>query len=139
MNTRPRLTRSIPFWLLVAGSLASGAAGGVVLMDKLTKMETALTAGTATGVDVYVGQIWAVLGAILVGVGAIGLLLAFTLGALRALAVAPRAQRAADDGRVDDEPATAQDAAATEDAPASAAAQDASDTTPQPVLDGAGR
>ena len=97
MNTRPRLTRSIPFWLLVAGSLASGAAGGVVLMDKLAKMETALTAGTATGVDVYVGQIWAVLGAILVGVGAIGLLLAFTLGALRAFAVAPRAQRAADD------------------------------------------
>lgn len=134
MNTRPRLTRSIPFWLLVAGSLASGAAGGVVLMDKLAKMETALTAGTATGVDVYVGQIWAVLGAILVGVGAIGLLLAFTLGALRAFAVATRAQRAADD-----EPATAQDAAATEDAPASAAAQDASDTTPQPVLDGAGR
>ena len=44
MNTRPRLTRSIPFWLLVAGSLASGAAGGVVLMDKLAKMETALTA-----------------------------------------------------------------------------------------------
>lgn len=138
MNTRPRLTRSIPFWLLVAGSLASGAAGGVVLMDKLAKMETALTAGTATGVDVYVGQIWAVLGAILVGVGAIGLLLAFTLGALRAFTVAPRAQRAADDGRVDDEPTTAQDAAATEDAPASAA-QDASDTTPQPVLDGAGR
>lgn len=138
MNTRPRLTRSIPFWLLVAGSLASGAAGGVVLMDKLAKMETALTAGTATGVDVYVGQIWAVLGAILVGVGAIGLLLAFTLGALHAFTVAPRTQRAADDGRVDDEPATAQDAAATEDAPASAA-QDASDTTPQPVLDGAGR
>ncbi|MDT3316902.1 dinucleotide-utilizing enzyme [Microbacterium sp. KSW4-11] len=134
MNTRPRLTRSIPFWLLVAGSLASGAAGGVVLMDKLAKMETALTAGTATGVDVYVGQIWAVLGAILVGVGAIGLLLAFTLGALRAFVVAPRAQRA-----VDDEPATAQDAAATGDAPASAAAQDGSDTTPHPVLDGAGR
>lgn len=133
MNTRPRLTRSIPFWLLVAGSLASGAAGGVVLMDKLAKMETALTAGTATGVDVYVGQIWAVLGAILVGVGAIGLLLAFTLGALRAFAVAPRAQRA-----VDDKPATAQDAAATGDAPASAA-QDASDSTPQPVLASAGR
>lgn len=134
MNTRPRLTRSIPFWLLVAGSLASGAAGGVVLMDKLAKMETALTAGTATGVDVYVGQIWAVLGAILVGVGAIGLLLAFTLGSLRAFAVSPRAQVGPA------EPATAQDAAATEDAPAaSAAAQDASDTTPQPVLDGAGR
>ncbi|MCM3696456.1 dinucleotide-utilizing enzyme [Microbacterium oleivorans] len=130
MNTRPRLTRSIPFWLLVAGSLASGAAGGVVLMDKLAKMETALTAGTATGVDVYVGQIWAVLGAILVGVGAIGLLLAFTLGALRAFAVAPRAATA--DER--DELATQ----AAEDAPAPAA-EDTSDETAQPVLDGAGR
>ncbi|MEW1833431.1 dinucleotide-utilizing enzyme [Microbacterium sp. NPDC079995] len=130
MNTRPRLTRSIPFWLLVAGSLASGAAGGVVLMDKLAKMETALTAGTATGVDVYVGQIWAVLGAILVGVGAIGLLLAFTLGALRAFAVAPRAATA------DERDALATQAA--EDAPAPAA-EDTSDETAQPVLDGAGR
>ncbi|MFM9500649.1 hypothetical protein ACKI1Q_44695, partial [Streptomyces galilaeus] len=36
-------------------------------------------------VEVYAGQIWAVLGAILVGVGAIGLALALTLGALRAI------------------------------------------------------
>lgn len=133
MNTRPRLTRSIPFWLLVAGSLASGAAGGVVLMDKLAKMETALTAGTATGVDVYVGQIWAVLGAILVGVGAIGLLLAFTLGALRAFAVAPRVQTVPTDESVDEHPS---EDATLEDSPAPS---ESSDTTPQPVLDGAGR
>ncbi|MFI8632208.1 dinucleotide-utilizing enzyme [Microbacterium sp. NPDC077663] len=136
MNTRPRLTRSIPFWLLVAGSLASGAAGGVVLMDKLAKMETALTAGTATGVDVYVGQIWAVLGAILVGVGAIGLLLAFTLGALRAFAVTPASQVAAPEEHDADE--TTPEDTVTQDSPASSV-EDPSGTTPQPVLDGAAR
>ena len=88
MTTRPRLTRSIPFWLLIAGSLASIGGGAFVLVDRLGVMETALTAGTATGVEVYVGQIWAVLGAILIGVGATGLALAATLGALRSLAAA---------------------------------------------------
>ncbi|MEV5042862.1 dinucleotide-utilizing enzyme [Microbacterium sp. LMI1x-1-1.1] len=122
MNTRPRLTRSIPFWLLVAGSLASSAAGAVVLIDKLGTMETALTAGTATGVEVYVGQIWAVLGAILIGVGAIGLLLAFMLGALRAFAVTPQAQTAPE----------ADDAIEPVDQP------EDHDTT-EPVLDGAAR
>jgi hypothetical protein len=52
-------------------------------------METALTQGTATGIEVYVGQIWAVLGAILIGAGAVGLGLTATLGALRSLAAAP--------------------------------------------------
>jgi hypothetical protein len=118
MNTRPRLTRSIPFWLLVAGSLASAAGGAVVLIDKLGTMETALTAGTATGVEVYVGQIWAVLGAILIGVGAIGLLLAFTLGALHAFAVSPPAPT--DDVLQDD---------AIDDA--------SSETSPEPALAGA--
>ncbi|CAL4859514.1 dinucleotide-utilizing enzyme [Microbacterium sp. MM2322] len=120
MNTRPRLTRSIPFWLLVAGSLASSAAGAVVLIDKLGTMETALNAGTATGVEVYVGQVWAILGAILIGVGVIGLLLAFTLGSLRAFATAPRGEVAPAD--VVDEPADIE-----------------SPETAEPVLDGAAR
>lgn len=122
MNTRPRLTRSIPFWVLVAGSLASSAAGAVVLIDKLGTMETALNAGTATGVEVYVGQVWAILGAILIGVGVTGLLLAFSLGALRAFAVAPRAQ--------------AVDVTAAE---IPSADHESLETTDQPVLDGATR
>ena len=122
MNTRPRLTRSIPFWVLVAGSLASSAAGAVVLIDKLGTMETALNAGTATGVEVYVGQVWAILGAILIGVGVTGLLLAFSLGALRAFAVAPRAQ---------DVDVTAAEIPSADD--------ESLDTTDQPVLDGATR
>lgn len=85
MNTRPRLTRSIPFWLLIAGSLASAIIGAVVLLEKLQTMETALTEGTATGVEVYVGQVWGVLAAILIGVGVLGLGLAAALGALRSV------------------------------------------------------
>lgn len=85
MNTRPRLIRSIPFWLLVVGSLASAGYGAFLLLDKLAVMETALTEGTTTGIEIYVGQIWAVFGAILVGAGVLGLGLAATLGALRSL------------------------------------------------------
>ncbi|MFJ6679603.1 dinucleotide-utilizing enzyme [Microbacterium sp. NPDC091382] len=124
MNTRPRLTRSIPFWVLVAGSLASSAAGAVVLIDKLGTMETALNAGTATGVEVYVGQVWAILGAILIGVGVIGLLLAFTLGALRAFATPREQLDTVTDPVVDDVETDSADASAT---------------TEQPVLDGASR
>jgi hypothetical protein len=91
MSTRPRLIRSIPFWLLVVGSLASVAAGAFVLLDRLGGMDARLTAGTATSNDVYVGQIWAVLGTVLVGAGLVGLALALTLGALRSLLPAPAA------------------------------------------------
>lgn len=80
-----RLSRSTPFWVLVGGSVVTIAGGAYLLVSKLTLMATTLTDGTATGVEVYAGQIWAVLGAILVGVGAIGLALALTLGALRTI------------------------------------------------------
>ena len=85
MTTSPRLTRSVPFWLLVAGSAGTLAAGAYLLIDRLGGMDARLTDGTATTNDVYVGQMWAVLGAVLVGAGAIGLALALTLGALRSL------------------------------------------------------
>jgi len=83
MTTRPRLIRSIPFWVLLIGSLASAAAGAFLLLDKLGGMDARLTDGSATSNDVYVGQIWAILGAILVGAGLVGLALALTIGALR--------------------------------------------------------
>ncbi|MCR2785806.1 MULTISPECIES: dinucleotide-utilizing enzyme [unclassified Microbacterium] len=94
MSSRPRLVRSIPFWVLIAGSLASGIAGALILTDRLGVMSSALTDGTATGVEVYVGQIEAVFGAILVGAGIVGLALALTVASLRsavpaAVAAAP--------------------------------------------------
>lgn len=82
-NTRPRLTRSVPFWILLGGSVVSIGVGAYVLVEKLATMATKLADGTATGVEVYAGQIWAVLGAIMIGAGLIGLALGLTLAVLR--------------------------------------------------------
>jgi hypothetical protein len=85
MPTRPRLVRSIPFWALVVASLATAAYGAALLVDKLGVMTTTLTDGTATGVEVYVGQSVAVLGAILLGVGIVGLLISLAVAAAATL------------------------------------------------------
>ena len=85
MPTRPRLIRSIPFWILVGASLATALAGAALLVDKLGVMTTTLTDGTATGVEVYVGQSVAVVGAILLGAGVVGLLLSLTVAAAATL------------------------------------------------------
>lgn len=90
MSTRPHLVRSVPFWGLVVVSLATAAGGAYLLSDRLGSMTTVLTAGTATPVDVYVGQSMAVAGAIVLGAGIIGLLLALGIAALSTLR--PRAE-----------------------------------------------
>lgn len=79
------LTRSIPYWFLVALSLASAAVGGWIVKDNTDTMTDRLLDGTATGVEVYVGQPWIVVGAVLVGAGVIGILLALTLAAAKSL------------------------------------------------------
>lgn len=86
MAVRPRLFRSIPFWILIAGSLASVAYGAWLVVDKITLMNSTLLDGTATGVEVYGGQAWVTLGAVLVGAGLVGLVAALFLGALRSFA-----------------------------------------------------
>ena len=83
MNTS--LTRSIGFWLLLVVSLAATAAGGWLIASQLGTMTTTLTDGTATGVEVYVGQSLVVVGAVLLGAGVIGFLLALGLIAVRSL------------------------------------------------------
>ena len=85
-----RLIRSLPFWVLVGGSVVAIAGGAFLLISKLNTMATTLTDGTATGVEVYAGQIWAVSGAILAGAGFVGLALALTLGALRSVGIPAR-------------------------------------------------
>ena len=89
MPTRPRLVRSIPFWGLVLVSLATAVAGALLLVDKLGSMTTTLTDGSATGVDVYVGQTVAILGAILLGAGVIGVLLALAVATAAGLRPVP--------------------------------------------------
>lgn len=85
MPIRPRLIRSIPFWVLVLASAGTIAAGAYILSDRLVTMTTTLNAGTATGVDVYVGQSVALLGAVLIGAGATGILLALGIAAAATL------------------------------------------------------
>ena len=123
------LTRSISYWLLIVVSVASAAVGGWIISDKTATMSAALLDGTATGVDVYVGQPWIVLGAVLVGVGVLGVLLALALTAAKTLvtAAAPVAVEAIDwTAGAEETPTTTIDAnagavaSAEEDAAASA-------------------
>jgi hypothetical protein len=83
MTIRPSLVRSIPFWILLVGSLATSAFGAWLAVTTLGTMSTALTAGTATPVDVYVGQVWAIVGGVLIATGILGLALVLVLGVLR--------------------------------------------------------
>ncbi|WP_345750019.1 dinucleotide-utilizing enzyme [Microbacterium rhizophilus] len=91
---RPRLARSIAFWLLLLGSLASLAAGALLTVPNIGVMTASLLDGTATGVEVYAGQAWATLGAALAGAGILGLLLTLALAAGASLI--PRAVAAAE-------------------------------------------
>lgn len=81
------LTRSIGFWLLLVLSLASAAVGGWLVTGQVGSMTSTLLDGTATGVDVYVGQSLIVVGAVLIGAGVVGLL--FGLGLIAVQSVLP--------------------------------------------------
>ena len=85
MPIRPSLVRSIPFWILLAGSLASLIVGGLLVVDKIGIMSEALLAGTATGVEVYVGQSWIVVGGALIAAGLIGFVAALGLAVVKSL------------------------------------------------------
>lgn len=87
--TRPRLTRSIPFWILLAGSLGVTAYGAWIVVDRITTMNSAIADQTATGVEVYGGQAWVTLGAALVGAGVIGIIASLFLAVLRSFVAVP--------------------------------------------------
>lgn len=133
MTHTARLSRSIPFWVLVGGSVVAIGGGVYLLVNKLTIMADTLTDQTATGVEVYPGQIWAAFGAILIGAGLVGLALALTLGALSSL-IGPKSQTAVVAEQIDVvevvEPVTATSAAPVAETvatPAVATTEDAAD------------
>ncbi|BDV30471.1 dinucleotide-utilizing enzyme [Microbacterium terricola] len=109
MSHRPSLARSTPFWGLIVASAASAAAGALMLVDKIGVMSAALTAGTATGIEVYVGQSVAVVGAVLVGAGVVGILLALAIAALSTLRPALPVEVVESPEDAVDEPAVAED------------------------------
>lgn len=83
------LTRSVPYWLLLALSVIAIGVGGWLTWDKTDTMQTTLLDGTATNVEVYVGQAWVTAGSALLAAGAVGLFLALALGAVRAVLPKP--------------------------------------------------
>ncbi|MGN7968359.1 dinucleotide-utilizing enzyme [Microbacterium sp. 22296] len=89
MHTRPRLLTSIPFWVLVAGSLAAIIGGLAIVLNGITAMEEVLNDPNATVVQVYVGQSWVVVGAAVLGAGAVGIVAVLALGAATALTRRP--------------------------------------------------
>ncbi|WP_246878308.1 hypothetical protein [Microbacterium sp. BLY] len=83
------LTRSAGFWLLIVVSLAAVGVGGWMIAGQVGTMTTTLMDGTATGVEVYVGQSLVVVGAVVLGAGLVGLLLSLGLVAARTLVASP--------------------------------------------------
>jgi hypothetical protein len=79
------LSRNIAFWLLLVLSLVSALVGGWLIASQLGTMTTTLLDGTATGVEVYVGQSLVVVGAAALGAGIVGVLLAVGLAAVSSL------------------------------------------------------
>ncbi len=131
MNTS--LTRSLGLWILVVLSLASAGIGGWLIAGQVSTMTATLLAGTATGVEVYVGQSLVVVGAALLGAGVVGVLLALALSAVRALLPAAAAVAAEPtDAPADD----ADEAPALEEAPEKPSAADAPDDALDAVQNG---
>lgn len=131
------LTRSIGFWLLLVLSLAAAGVGGWLISGQIGTMTSTLTDGTATGVEVYVGQSLVVVGAGLLGAGVIGVLLAVALTAVQSLipvaapVIVEPIDWTAEQGSSIDEPAvTPVDAAAPSEASAEPAEAPASDAEP---------
>ena len=83
------LSRSIGFWLLLVVSLATTAVGGWLISGQIATMTTTLLDGTATGVEVYVGQSLVVVGAGVLAAGIVGILLSLGLVAARSLVATP--------------------------------------------------
>lgn len=87
MNTS--LTRNLSYWLLLVVSAASAAVGGWLIAGQIGTMTARLLDGTATNVEVYVGPSIVVVGAVLLGAGVVGILLALVLAAAKALLRVP--------------------------------------------------
>lgn len=83
------LSRSIGFWLLLVVSLATTAVGAWLISGQIGTMTTTLLDGTATGVEVYVGQSLVVVGAGVLAAGIVGILLTLGLVAARSLVPTP--------------------------------------------------
>jgi hypothetical protein len=110
---RTELRRSVPFWLLLAGSVASFGYGGWLVLDKITTMTATIADGSATGIEVYAGQAWVVVGGAFLAAGLIGLVTVLSLAVIRSIlpiAAAAPAAESVDATSEDETPADADQA-----------------------------
>ena len=121
MKTRPRLVTSIPFWVLVVASLAAIVGGLAIVLNGIDAMEQVLNDPNATVVQVYVGQSWVVVGAAVLGAGAVGIALALSLAAATALVRRPDVAIETIDWNDDDETGAEHTTVAAPFAPATTA------------------
>ena len=121
MKTRPRLVTSIPFWVLVVASLAAIAGGLAIVLNGIDAMEQVLNDPNATVVQVYVGQSWVVVGAAVLGAGAIGIVAGLALAAAATLTRRPDVAIETIDWNSDDETAAESAVPAAPFAPATTA------------------
>ncbi|MCC2029867.1 hypothetical protein KEC56_10125 [Microbacterium sp. YMB-B2] len=119
----------MPYWLLLALSVASATVGGWLVWDNATTMQTTLLDGTATNVEVYVGQAWITAGAAILGAGVLGVLLALVLAAAKSLIPAAPVVVEPIDWTADDEAPASDDA--MEPAPDAAEAPTDGDDAPE--------
>ncbi|MFS0912870.1 hypothetical protein AB3M89_13885 [Microbacterium sp. 179-I 3D2 NHS] len=122
------LSRTIAFWLLLVLSLVSVLVGGWMIASQLGTMTTTLLDGTATGVEVYVGQSLVVVGAAVLGAGIIGVLLAVGLAAVTSVVTRPVAAEPVDTAEPVDAPVSA-DAVEPESEPADQTVEPAVETS----------
>jgi hypothetical protein len=137
------LSRSIGFWLLLVVSLIATAIGGWLIASQIGTMTTTLLDGTATGIEVYVGQSLVVVGAGVLAAGIVGILL--TLGLVAARSLVPVAAPVAAPAVVEpidwsaqtaEAPASAPAPVEVKEAPAAAEAFATTDeTTPETTTD----
>ena len=133
------LSRSIGFWLLLVVSLIATAIGGWLIAGQIGTMTTTLLDGTATGIEVYVGQSLVVVGAGVLAAGIVGILLTLALVAARSLVpvAAPAVVEPIDwSAQTPDAPASASAPVEVKEAPAAAEAFATTDeTTPDTTPD----
>jgi hypothetical protein len=120
MTSRPTLIRSIPFWILLVGSLALTAVGAWLVFSRLGGLEDGLRNQTADqgqqlelGIASYIAPPVATAGAIVLGAGLVGLLLTLALAAAASVFTRPVEIVEAIDWSDDDE--TAPDSASFDD------------------------
>lgn len=82
---RNALLSAVSFWILIALSLTASGIGAWIIRSHSDTMTRTLLDGTATGVEVYVGQSMIGVGGTILAAGIVGIAIALALGVVARL------------------------------------------------------